>query len=123
MRSWSSSRSWRTFGSAKVDLGELPLFPSLAGCFVEKRHVVSSIEAVAKLVGEPLEDSRGVRRFGGHSLRVTGARTLAELGPPSCICPSGGSGYLGQAFGALMAGPVLLVASVTWVEALQPVRP
>ena len=69
-----------TFGSAKVDLGELPLFPSLAGCFVEKRHVVSSIEAVAKLVGEPLEDSRGVRRFGGHSLRVTGARTLAELG-------------------------------------------
>jgi hypothetical protein len=69
-----------TFGPAKVEQGELPLFPSRAGCFVEKRHVVASIEAVAKLVGEPLEDSRGVRRFGGHSLRVTGARTLAELG-------------------------------------------
>ena len=61
-----------TFGQAKVDKGLLPMFPSASGGFVDKRHVVTCIEAVASLIGEPLEDHRGVRRYGGHSLRVTG---------------------------------------------------
>ena len=69
-----------TFGQAKVDKGLLPMFPSASGGFVDKRHVVTCIEAVATLIGEPLEDHRGVRRYGGHSLRVTGARTMAALG-------------------------------------------
>ena len=47
---------------------------------MEKRHVVASLERVATALGEPLLDAHGVRRFGGHSLRVTGARTLAALG-------------------------------------------
>ena len=42
--------------------GSSPLFPTL----VDRRHVVASIEFVANLTGG------GVRRFGGHSLRVTG---------------------------------------------------
>ena len=69
-----------TFGQDRVSSGELPLFPTVAGRFVEKCHVVSSIEAAATLCDEPLEDAQGSRRFGGHSLRVTGARTLAGLG-------------------------------------------
>ncbi len=47
---------------------------------MEKRHVVSTIERIAELLGEPLADTQGVRGFGGHSLRVTGVRTLAGLG-------------------------------------------
>jgi hypothetical protein len=69
-----------TFGQARVSSGELPVFPSTAGRFVEKCHVVSAIEAVATVCNEPTVDVHGSRRFGGHSLRVTGARTLASLG-------------------------------------------
>ena len=42
------------FGPAKVNEGELPVFPSLAGGFVEKRHVVACIEAAATILKEPL---------------------------------------------------------------------
>ena len=41
--------------------GSSPLFPTISGGFVDKRHVVTSI-------------------FGGHSLRVTGARLMAGMG-------------------------------------------
>ena len=68
------------FGAVQVSNGSLPLFPSLAGGFVEKRHVVASLEHIATTLGEPLVDAQGSRRYGGHSLRVTGARTLAALG-------------------------------------------
>ena len=60
--------------------GSSPLFPTLDGDFVEKRHVVTSIEFVAKLTGEALTGYGGVRRFGGHSLRVTGARLMTGMG-------------------------------------------
>ena len=49
--------------------GSSPLFPTLSGGFVDKRHVVASIEFVANLTGEAL-----------HSLRVTGARLMAVMG-------------------------------------------
>ena len=68
------------FGDVRVRDGSLPMFPSVSGVFVEKRHVVTSLEHIATAVGEPLVDASGVRRYGGHSLRVTGARTLAALG-------------------------------------------
>ena len=60
--------------------GSSPLFPTLSGGFVDKRHVVARIEFVANLTGEALTGSGGVRRFGGHSLRVTGARLMAGMG-------------------------------------------
>jgi hypothetical protein len=63
-----------------ADISEMPFFPSSSGGFVEKRHVVLSIEHIAAVLGESLVDSQGVRRFGGHSLRVTGARMLAGMG-------------------------------------------
>jgi len=58
----------------------MPLFLTQLGNFAEKRHVVESLELVALRVGEPLTDVHGSRRFGGHSLRVTGTRTLASMG-------------------------------------------
>ena len=60
--------------------GSSLLFPTLSGGFVDKRHVVTSIEFVANLTGEALTGSGGVRRFGGHCLRVTGARLMAGVG-------------------------------------------
>ena len=59
--------------------GSSPLFPTLSGDFVDNRRVVASIEFVANLTGEALTVSGGVRRFGGHSLRVTGARLTAGI--------------------------------------------
>ncbi len=42
--------------------------------------MVATIEALAGLVGEPLTNSSGQRRFGGHSMRVSGAQWLGLLG-------------------------------------------
>jgi hypothetical protein len=58
----------------------LPLFPDSRGNTVTKAAVTACIERLATLVGEPLEGSLGQRRFGGHSLRVSGAQWLGHLG-------------------------------------------
>ena len=47
---------------------------------MDNRHVVASIEFVVNVSGEALTGFGGVRRFGGHSLRVTGARLMAGMG-------------------------------------------
>lgn len=57
-----------------------PLFPTAAGTTPSKDAVVRSIEAVAALLGEPLFEADGTRRYGGHSMRVSGARWLAAKG-------------------------------------------
>ena len=66
--------------SSRGGEGSSPLFRTLSGGFVDKRHVVISIKFVAKLTGVALTGSGGVRRFGGHGLRVTRARLLAGMG-------------------------------------------
>ena len=45
-----------------------------------KDGVVRSIERAAEAIGHPLLNAWGRRRFGGHSLRVSGARWLAGIG-------------------------------------------
>jgi hypothetical protein len=52
------------------------------GTAVAKVDMVKCIERAAVLCGEPLVDSLGSRRYGGHSLRVTGAQYLASVGVP-----------------------------------------
>lgn len=59
---------------------ELPLFPTADGDTVFKENVVRTIEAAAASLGEELTDGGGRRRFGGHSLRVSGAKWLASIG-------------------------------------------
>ena len=61
---------------------ESPVFPTAAGSVVLKAHMEKCIEQTAELLGQPFRDGEGRPRFGGHSLRVTGARWLAELGMP-----------------------------------------
>ena len=58
----------------------MPLFPDAAGATITKAAMVSTIEALAAAAGESLKDSAGQRRFGGHSLRVSGAHWLGALG-------------------------------------------
>ena len=59
---------------------DLPLFPNLEGTAVHKDKVVETIESMASRCGLPLMDSMGRKAFGGHSMRVAGARYLASLG-------------------------------------------
>ena len=58
----------------------LPLFPDAGGDTVSKAAVVGTIEFIAARLDEPLLDAQGLRRFGGHSMRVTGAQWLGLLG-------------------------------------------
>jgi hypothetical protein len=57
-----------------------PLFPAVGGRAPGKAAVVSTFEAIGTLLGQPLFGESGVRAFGGHSARVTGAQTLAAVG-------------------------------------------
>jgi hypothetical protein len=66
-----------------VPFDQLPLFPKEDGQTVAKADVVKSICKVAELLGEPLTDQLGRNRYGGHTLRVSGARRLARLAIPT----------------------------------------
>ncbi|CAK0858261.1 unnamed protein product, partial [Prorocentrum cordatum] len=60
----------------------LPVFPTSSGNVIAKAAMARSIEEVASKLGPPMRDDLGRPRFGGHALRVTGARWLASLGLP-----------------------------------------
>ncbi len=45
-----------------------------------KSSVVSTFESIGTLLGQPLLGDTGIRLFGGHSPRVTGAQILAAAG-------------------------------------------
>ena len=67
-------------GAKEVMPADLPLFPTIEGRTVYKEAVVKTIEAMAQQLGEPLADPWGRRRYGGHSMRVSGAKWLAAIG-------------------------------------------
>ena len=57
-----------------------PLFPTITLKHPSKANVVKTFEALGTCMGQPLVDNNGLRLFGGHTPRVTGARWLARLG-------------------------------------------
>jgi hypothetical protein len=57
-----------------------PLFPAIGGGAASKAAVVLTFEALGALTGQPLLSEIGMRLFGGHSPRVTGAQLLAAAG-------------------------------------------
>jgi hypothetical protein len=57
-----------------------PLFPAIGGGVASKNAVVATFEAIGTLLGQPLISDTGVRLFGGHSPRVTGAQMLTAAG-------------------------------------------
>ena len=57
-----------------------PLFPTECGNHAPKAKVVETFEQLGTLLGQPLISPEGLRLFGGHSARVTGAQTFAVEG-------------------------------------------
>ena len=51
-----------------------------AGDAPSRAKVVETFEALARLCGTPTVSAEGLRLFGGHTARVTGAQTLAACG-------------------------------------------
>ena len=58
----------------------MPLFPSNGATVAHKDAVVTTIENVVLAYGGLTLDAEGRRKFGGHSMRVTGAQMLAAMG-------------------------------------------
>ena len=59
---------------------DAPVFPDRDGGVLSKERAVTVIRAAAEALGLALLDSAGHHRFGGRSLRVTGAQHLARIG-------------------------------------------
>jgi len=59
---------------------DLPLFPTAGGDTVSKAAFVATLEQLAVNTGEAALDQWGRKRYGGHSMRVSGAQWLAGLG-------------------------------------------
>ena len=57
-----------------------PLFPRSDGLMASKEATVRTFEAVGVKLGQPLTSSAGLRLFGGHSPRVTGAQLFTSMG-------------------------------------------
>ena len=57
-----------------------PLFPTVTGDMSTKQAAVLTFEQIGLLCGQPLWSEQGLRLFGGHSPRVTGARFYAGAG-------------------------------------------
>jgi hypothetical protein len=66
--------------STIADALTMPLFPTDANGAPTKAQFVETIEHLAASTGEPLQDKDGMRLYGGHTVRVTGAQTLAAHG-------------------------------------------
>jgi hypothetical protein len=56
---------------------ESPLFPTLDGGVASKASVVDTFELIGVRLGQRTHDKSGLRLFGGHSPRVTGAQLFA----------------------------------------------
>ena len=70
---------WLT-GSRFKSSASSPLFPTCDGRMPRKAAVITTFECLGALMGQPLTSPTGIRLFGGHTPRVTGAQTLAALG-------------------------------------------
>lgn len=70
------------FGTDLAGFAGRPLFPNSAGETCSKDSVVKAVEHLALELKQDLVDELGYRRFGGHSLRVSGAQWLARVGVP-----------------------------------------
>jgi len=57
-----------------------PLFPDSKGKVAKKEGVIKGLEGVLATVGVRVRDVQGRRRFGGHSMRISGSRFWATQG-------------------------------------------
>ena len=59
---------------------DLPLFPGVDGAPVAKAAIVETFELLGARCGQPTASAAGLRLFGGHTARVTGAQAYATAG-------------------------------------------
>ena len=59
---------------------DMPLFCTLEGGVPRKPAMIATFEELGKLCGQPTLSREGLRLFGGHTARVTGAQALAAAG-------------------------------------------
>ena len=71
---------WLRSHSTLSSQGDAPLFPTVCGSHPPKTKVVDTFERLALLTNLPLTSPDGLRLFGGHTARVTGAQTFALAG-------------------------------------------
>jgi len=71
---------WLTTHPTHRSSGDSPLFPTECGSHPPKTKVVDTFERLASLMNQPLSSPEGLRLFGGHTARVTGAQTFALAG-------------------------------------------
>jgi hypothetical protein len=72
--------SWLVSSPFMCPQVDSPLFPAVGGGAPSKAAVVGTFEALGTMIGQPLLSEVGIRLFGGHSPRVTGAQLLAAAG-------------------------------------------
>ena len=68
------------FSSKHSDEGTAILFPTSNGNVSSKAEVIRTFEKLGELCGQELLSEHGLRRFGGHTPRVSGSRFYAALG-------------------------------------------
>lgn len=68
------------FGEAALNDPSFPAFPIDKGEVVFKAAVTGTIEGLATRLGQPLVTEYGRRVYGAHTMRVTGAVHLTEMG-------------------------------------------
>ena len=66
--------------SAGLFFGGLPVASTMQGDVCSKEAMVSTFEVLATRCKQPLQSPAGLRLFGGHSARATGARVYAASG-------------------------------------------
>ena len=71
---------WLDAHPAHRSFGDYPLFPTVCGNHPLKTKVVDTFERLAELLQQPLQSPDGLRLFGGHTARVTGAQAFALEG-------------------------------------------
>jgi hypothetical protein len=71
---------WLSSSMVASPLVDSPLFPAVGGGAASKVAVVLTFEALGVMIGQPLLSETGIRLFGGHSPRATGAQLLAAAG-------------------------------------------
>ena len=66
--------------SKHSDEGTAILFPTANGTVSSKAAVITTFETLGEYCGQPLLTEHGLRKFGGHTPRVSGSRFYAALG-------------------------------------------
>ena len=70
----------RRFSKEEIDAPDFPAFPTATGGVPSKSGVLETIEGIAGKMGLPIVNDQGRKIYGVHSLRVSGAVHLTEIG-------------------------------------------